>query len=240
MAPKTSKKSATPMTQSILGFSSTKRTASAANLAKKSGVKPTASVLSDARKVSTGSEFDDISLTSNSTLSEDDPIEDSFDASDRKTERKVDTEERTQTVSKRLAATKLSQEAELKKERTRAVKPEPTKAVVPEELPELNPQDTKWRKPFAQAKAKMGNLQTSMLSSVVISTLTNQCRLSQVHAQNQTKIHDILRVFDKYVNIVCWLLSSALIMLVLKAPMNMDLVLGCLALIDGNERKLWG
>ncbi|KAF9038554.1 DNA polymerase delta, subunit 4-domain-containing protein [Panaeolus papilionaceus] len=177
MAPKTSKKSATPMTQSILGFSSTKRTASAANLAKKPGVKPTASVLSDARKVSTGSEFDDISLASNSTLSEDDPIEDSFDASDRKTERKVDTEERTQTVSKRLAATKLSQEAELKKERTRAVKPEPTKAVVPEELPELNPQDTKWRKPFAQAKAKMGNLQT-------------------IHAQNQTKIHDILRVFD--------------------------------------------
>ncbi|PPQ64365.1 hypothetical protein CVT24_008434 [Panaeolus cyanescens] len=174
MAPKTSRKSSTPLTQSTLSFSSTKRTGSASNLSKKPGVKPSGSSLNNTRKVSTESEFDDIVISDNSTSSEDDPVEDAVDS---KAEKKVDNEARAQRVSKQLAATKLSQETELKKEKPRVAKPEPPKPIAQEELPELKPQDAKWRKPYANAKAKMGNLQT-------------------IHAQNQTKIHDILRVFD--------------------------------------------
>ena len=64
----------------------------------------------------------------------------------------------------------------------------------------LDTEDSRWNKAYGQARAKMGNLQpgpSSALSPILFG-FAHIWRIS-VHAQDQSPVHHILRIFDLYV-----------------------------------------
>lgn len=82
--------------------------------------------------------------------------------------------------------------------------PEPEQAKEATEVLEresLDTEDPRWNKAFGMAREKMGNLQpgsSCALSSMVFLANRGRC-LCTVHAEDQTPVHHILRIFDLYV-----------------------------------------
>jgi len=68
------------------------------------------------------------------------------------------------------------------------------------DAPELNHKDPKWRKHHNEVKEKMGYMDPSELSRAPI---IQRLICYAVHGEKQNKIHDILRVFDKWVYRSC-------------------------------------
>jgi DNA polymerase delta subunit 4 len=83
--------------------------------------------------------------------------------------------------------------------------PEPEREDAEEVLLEresLDAEDSRWNKAYGQARAKMGNLHPGPSSArppFAISSVFADGERVLVHAQGQSPVHHILRVFDLYV-----------------------------------------
>lgn len=94
-----------------------------------------------------------------------------------------------------------------------------------------------WRKHYGVARQKMGGLQPSELFGLFYSLYAHIFIDFVVHAENETAIHHILRVFDLYV-ILLYLFASHFHDYP-SGRMNMDLVLVSRAYSVGNARTRW-
>jgi len=177
-----------PLKQGTLSFATVKRIASSNATSKAKSLKPTKSApvhkTSDSGD-STEDDFDDIELHVSDDEDEDE-IQDSSDVpGDDKKPISSGTRDQTRVADKHTTAKKSSQEqkpvvsatARLGTISLKASKDDVSKTVSADEKLELDIKDRKWSKHYTEVRKKMGHL-------------------PPVHAENQNKIHEILRVFD--------------------------------------------
>jgi DNA polymerase delta subunit 4 len=187
MSPKSvnsSSKRQDSLKQGTLSFATVKRVGSSnATSSKSKSLKSTKPAPTPRSSISVTStvedDFDDVELFfSEDEAEEKDEIQDAFDVAE---DHKKPTRAQTGAVDKLTTAKKASQvAAATPRASSKASKARPnevSKTVSADEKPELNVKDRKWNKHYAEVKEKMGYL-------------------PPLHAGNQNKIHEILRVFD--------------------------------------------
>ena len=203
---KSSSKFQEPLKQGALSFATVKRIASSNATSKAKSLKPakSAPIHKTSNSVdSTEDDFDDIELHVSDDEDEDE-IQDSSDVDKKPTP--SGTRDQTRVADKHTTAKKSSQEqkpvvsvtARLGTIPLKASKDDVSKTVSADEKLELDIKDRKWNKHYAEVRKKMGHLPPgeSIGLSCLRQTLIIFIIIFKVHAENQNKIHEILRVFD--------------------------------------------
>ncbi|KAF8159366.1 DNA polymerase delta, subunit 4-domain-containing protein [Crassisporium funariophilum] len=172
--------------QGKLSFSAAKRSASGSTVGKPK--KPVVTALRKVKQSQKDDDDDDDDLDDIEFIPSEEEVEDPIQEVRAKDDKKTATAPTTKSSGK-VSTKKLSQEKKPTVEpvntgllRVSHTRPEDKKAVADtvekvSERPELNDKDPKWRKHYREVKIKMGHQPA-------------------IHAENQTKIHEILRVFD--------------------------------------------
>ena len=195
-----------PLKQGTLSFATVKRIAPSNAPSKAKSLKPTKSapVHKTSNSLdSTEDDFDDIELHVSDNEDEDE-IQDSSDVpGDDKKTTSSGTRDQTRVADKHTTAKKSSQEqkpvvARLGTIPLKASKDDVSKTVPADEKLELDIKDRKWNKHYTEVRKKMGHLPPgeSIGLSCLRQTLIISIIIFKVHAENQNKIHEILRVFD--------------------------------------------
>ena len=202
-----------PLKQGTLSFATVKRVASSNVTSKPKTLKPTKPVSAHRTNKSVVSieddDSDDVELyTSTSDSEDDDEIQESLDVS--QNHKKPTTRAQTRAADKLTTHKKFSQEQKPAASATAILATIPlearpddiSKAISADEKPELDVKGRKWNKHYAEVKNKMGHLPPCKSIRITKTTLVwlNHHHLlfffQKVHAENQNKIHEILRVFD--------------------------------------------